>query len=250
MRLAFLDESGVGSIRNDTHVIIAGVIVNADGQVLSLQKYLKAMLEDLTPKGVVQPTHFHAKDIFWGTNQFDKKQWSEGLRREILRELGSLPSQFDLPVVWGVRSRVEFRKKFPDMLPQEQLIGCYSIAATIALIQIEKYMREGPVHDDEVACVFFEHNSQIHKRARDSFRYLRKPEASAIGEVAGIDLPLQKIFDTPTFQEKNDASLLQLADYCAFARKRHVQQLSDGDFLWGPLADNCVMLYHSEMDEN
>lgn len=245
VRMAFLDESGVGSIRKDTHVVIGGVIVNADMQIPALQAYLRDMLGAMVPKGEKRPDHLHAKDIYWGTGEFPKDKWSEVLRFAILDELASIPKQFDLPVVWGAKCRQQFVNDHPGLKQGEELVSSYSIAAMVALIQIERYMRSETT--DEVASVFFENNNQIAKRAKQSFRFLRKAEAASMGSVAGVQLPLRKIFDTPSYQDKNDASILQLADFCAFARKRCIQKLNGWERLWLPLHDNCVMLTNEEL---
>lgn len=209
MRVAFLDESGIGSLTQDPVLVAAGVIVDADRSVIPLQTHLHDLMTEFLPKGAKRPSHFHAKDIWNGHKEFDGDVWEDTRRFRLLESLATIPRDFGLHVVCGTKDRIEFEQKFPSMTARERLHGCYQIAATVALLQIEMFMRDGVgVQLNEVANVYFEQNNEVVNRARAAFRFLRSEGAADPRGGFAQFLPLRKIFATPSYQEKDDASLL------------------------------------------
>ena len=79
---------------------------------------------------------------------------------------------------------------------------------------------------------------------------MRNPSPGIIAlSNTGDYLPLSRITDTPSFQEKTDASILQVADFCAFALKRKAGNQSNVEWLYGPIQKNFAMLPLEELAE-
>jgi hypothetical protein len=53
-------------------------------------------------------------------------------------------------------------------------------------------------------------------------------------------LPLDRIVESVHFAEKNESSLLQVADVCAFAIKRKIMNATHADRLYDPLKDQIL----------
>jgi hypothetical protein len=95
---------------------------------------------------------------------------------------------------------------------------------------------------DEVAMIVMENNEHSRKLVRKTHVSLRQP--ANIEEFAKEQdreyLPLTKIIDSPLFAKKTDASILQVADACAFAIKRHLVGTTESKRFYEPLMPNLM----------
>jgi hypothetical protein len=247
-RFVYFDESGVGKLDADPHLIVAGAMVNADAQWLSLETYLSDMLESFVPKGQPKPSCFHAKDVYHGTKEFHRDRWPDTNRMGLLEEMAKVPKTFDMPLFGAAIPRAEYGNKW-GASDLERDIGCYTLASIVSLMQVERYMRlKGD--EGEVAAAYFENNNRLRSRLKEVHRSIRNPSTEVI-ELTGTSdcIPLSRITDTVSFQEKTDASILQVADYCAFAKKRKVGNQSNADWLYNPIQGNFCFLPHEELAE-
>lgn len=243
MRVLYLDEAGIGSVNNDPHLVVAGVLVRADTQWVPLANRLRELTVEFTPVGSKAPSCLHAKDIFHGSREFPRDQWDADRRFKLLKAIGSLPEEFDLPVVWSSIDREEFARDHPQDSLAEHLTDCYSTAAIVCLAQTEIYLRrqKGPV---EVASVILEQNNEIQRRIPELVSFLREP-GDAISQLnPGWEkfIPPRHLIDTPAVQSKSASSILQLADYIAFAVKRKVQKAPRSQVLTEPFARKILMI--------
>jgi hypothetical protein len=140
VRILYLDESGTGKIAREPYLVIAGVLVDGDGQWLPLKKHLQSLLEGAVPAGQPMPSYLHAADIYHGSGEFPRGHWPRDLRLELLDNVARIPSQFHLPVVWGLKDRAAHEKQFPNDTQLQRLIDCYTIATTNVYIANRRFL--------------------------------------------------------------------------------------------------------------
>ena len=240
VRILYLDESGVGKITKDPHLVISGVLINGDKQWGPLKAHLKSLLEGAVPAGAPTPKYLHAVDIFHGSGEFPRALWPESVRHELLDNLARIPAQFHVPVVWAAVDRAQRASLSPKESTRQHLIDAYTEAALICFMQTEWYMRT-KVGEGELASIIIEQNNELQKRIKAIYRAVNNYDImnQIIPENKDISphlLPITRVIDEPSFQEKTVASILQLADFCAFAFKRAEGKHHNYQRLLKPLA--------------
>ena len=244
VRVLYLDESGVGNIKKDPIVIVAGVIIHADTQWGPLQRRLDDLLTEMTPFGVKKPDFFHATDVFHGSGEFPRDTWSQIRRNSLLAAVGGLVEEFKLPIPWMGVDRAEYARENPDDEQDERLRTCYTVAAVGCFMQAELFMRQRHMDGEVCSCVL-EENKQLQKRIPEMIEFLRDPGEETKNLLEGWErvMPLTKMIDHPSPQPKTASSILQLADYCAFAIKRLLEKKGGGRRLTNPLKGH-LLRYH------
>lgn len=246
MRILYIDEAGVGSLEKDPIMVVAGVIIHADTQWRKLADHMDALLKQATPKGAMPPRCLHAKDIFHGTKEFHRDHWPAEVRHQLLRDIAALPALYGIPIAWAAADRKRYAADFPQDTHQMHTRDCYTVCAVACFMQAELYMRE-VANRAEVCSVIMEENTELQRRVPELIDFLRgPPEEERDKLVPGWQnvIPLQKIIDTPASQPKTASSILQLADFCAFAIKRRAEKKGRSELLTGPLAPQ-LLLYKS-----
>jgi hypothetical protein len=94
VRILYLDESGIGNIKSDPILVVAGVIIHADTQWGAIQGRLDDLLTEMTPMGAKKPSYFHAKDVYHGSGEFPRNTWEEIRRNSLLRAVGEIVDEF------------------------------------------------------------------------------------------------------------------------------------------------------------
>jgi uncharacterized protein DUF3800 len=243
MRIAYLDEAGTGNIDNEPIVVVAGVIVHADGQWRAVEDRLK----DLVTKYIREEDRtgfcFHGTDIYSGSKLFTLDRYPREQRSQMLEELCRLPHDLSLPIVYGPVNRKEMREKYPAAPPDELLKVCLGIAASVCMFTIERYMRTR--YPDEVAFVVHENNEQSRDLVRSIHNEYRNPHDAVKkfqdAHNAAYGLPFKNIIDTAHFAEKRDTPILQLADICAFVIKRRLMGKPYSDRYIAPMEGQIVI---------
>jgi uncharacterized protein DUF3800 len=247
VRLIYLDEAGISNPAQEPLLVVAGVAVNADRQFKQVEAYLDELIEKHVPKEKRDGCVFHAMDIFHGTKRFDRKSWSFEKRLEILDDLAAIPKKFDLPICYGLTDR----PSIPGLLmgpasPSLIEIIAHGHAFFKFLMQMEVVLRA--TAQDEVGMLIAEDRDRVRKAlkvAHAGFRGRALKEFQADWEklkegLFKLLLPLERIVETVHFAQKGESSLLQVADICAFAIKRHCMQASHSDRLYNPMRDQLV----------
>ena len=243
VRVLYLDESGVGSVEKDPYLCVAGVLIDADTQWISMANDLAAVLAHHTPQGVDRPPFIHAKDVFHGTKDFHRDTWPGSSRIGLLASVSALPVKYDIPVVWCAVDRRDYAKAHPNETPEEHKRDLYTVCVVSCLFQVEQYMRS--LSDkSEVCSVVLEENKELQKRLPEIMDFIRNPDTDAGGSLepgGEAVIPFRKIIDAPACQPKTASSILQMADYCAFAIKRRVQRARSGQDLVAPIASQFLL---------
>lgn len=246
MRFAYLDESGIGNAKVEPYVVVAGVIVDADAQIKALEQYLRDMSEEYIHPHLRKFSSFHAKELFSGGKTFSR-QTDEEWRRKILRELCEIPKKFNLPVVMGYVPREQYKASPIRNAWNEQRIvaAAQSLASICCVIAVERHMRE--IGDNEVAALVYENNDHARSLIRDSQRMLKDPDFTmhlskdALGEPWLSYLPLSRIVEAPLFSEKNESSILQVADAVAWTINRKLRNADGCDMFFEPIEAQLIV---------
>jgi hypothetical protein len=171
-----------------------------------------------------------------------------------LDDLAAIPKKFDLPVCWGATDRIEAPKLFsqpiePKLL--EQIVHSHAFFKFVT--QVEVVMRA--TAQSEVAMLIAEDRQLMRKmlkmsqaifrgRAPSKFQVemdqIMAEESDVLGRLYKVIFPLDRIVETVHFAQKTESSLLQVADICAFAIKRHLMKAPHADRLYAPLKDQIV----------
>jgi hypothetical protein len=241
VRIAYLDDSGIGSLDKDPFAIVAGVIVTADLQWRAIDGYLAAMRNEVFPD---QPgAIFHAVDMWQGSRLFSGKRFRDKWpRRMLLLEICGLTKQFDLPVIYGQVDRAELNAKRPDLSPKDALVASLALCASQCTALVERYMRESA--PAEVAMIVYENNDTTRTLIREVHNYHQDPDPSdlqaAESSTAANYLPARCVVDTAHFARKSDSSLLQLADAVAYAINRKLKNADDCDYLFDAINSQLI----------
>lgn len=247
MRFAYLDESGIGNAKAEPFVVVAGVIVHADLQIRAIEQYLRDMAGDYVHPQLRKFTRFHAKELFNGGKTFNRQTYPQELRWKILREICEIPKKFDLPVVMGFVPREKykattFRSNWND---KKLAVGAQVLASTCCLIAVEKYMRQ--TDGSEVAALVYENNDDARGLIRNTQQMLRDSDFTThlsddfLGAAWREYLPLSRIVESPLFSEKNDSSILQVADALAWSINRKLRNADKCDMFFEPIDKQLIV---------
>ncbi len=102
--------------------------------------------------------------------------------------------------------------------------------------------------DLETASIIMESNSDLQRRIPEVFSYMRDLDPSSEYPAWRNVLPLQRLIDAPAYQPKTASSILQLADFCAFAIKRRLEGRSDSARFAGPMVKRFMQFRDPRVD--
>jgi hypothetical protein len=238
MRFVYVDESGISS--NESVVVVAGVVIDADSQWKSVESQISKLIEKHVREEDREGFCFHAKELFHGSGKVFGKREKYPLERsrEALRELLAIPVNFGLPIVFGWSRKEDWmytattRKGQLDEMAHEQAMA-FSFCAIAAESYMVKDARAG-----EIATIVAENNADTHRTVKRVHNILRGRKRSlrqfvtVLGKQMGLSpeiMPLKRIIDTVYFAEKDDAFLLQIADACAFIIRYFIEEKSNVD---------------------
>ena len=220
VRFVFLDEGGIS--RYEPFVVVAGVIVHGDEQLVPLERELANLVKKHIPKEHQPGFVFHATDIWSGAGIFrDRDRWTLDRRLLILRDLARIPRKLDIPIVHESYERKQLLVENPNMklTAHEESIAVHSVAFAACELRIEEYMRA--CFPSEVAQIVAEDNDQARKMIKQVHAGFRKSGALAIRYPDNI-LPLRHIRGSVHFADKDESAPLQIADLCAFIIRGHL----------------------------
>jgi hypothetical protein len=221
----YLDEAGVANPENDPHVVVLGAIIHGDKQWKKIERHLASLVQKH-----IRPEHrtdfyFHAKELRYGSKRIPRDSYSRQQQDEIFRDICSIPLSFGVPLICAYVDRAATRLRHPNDSIRQLTENAQVGASLCCAVGVERFMRH-TTPSEEMAIMVFENTDKIRKTIKQLQNLFRKPEALDGAIALGFDLqsvlPLSRIGDAPFFAEKTDASMLQVADFCAFATKRHL----------------------------
>ena len=174
---------------------------------------------------------FHAKELFNGGAQLPRDEWPIERKLPLIERVLAIPAKFGLPICYGCIEKQGFPHTDPEIAKKYSYAELskfgYATVFAHASVQTEVYMRQ--YADNEVAQIVAEDKTVV----RELVRYMQSVyrDKNKMDQLEGIDeayFPFTKIIDAPSFQLKTEASLLQVADMCAYAFNRFMRNLPYG----------------------
>lgn len=232
MLLVYLDESGIGNIEHEKHVVVAGVIIQAE-QYKAVQKRIEEVRDKYVPERHRKGFVFHANELYQGMEKkISRDEFPLEQRRNALEELISILSEFHIPVVQGWHERAHVTKQHPELNSKKAVVLAQAIASTQCLATVEHFTRTYALQTS-LALLIYENNDQCKTTVKVMQKQFQDPEnlkklaSPKDYERASKVIPLQRVIDTAHFAEKSEAPMLQLADVCAYFINRRIMGRPD-----------------------
>ena len=227
MKLVYLDEAGVGKVTQEPHLVVAGVIIDADRKWKKIEDYFRELVREVFGQDDLRGRIFHAKDIWHGSGIFDRQKWPRQERIQLFRRLAQIPRLFELPIPVAITDRAEFRTDFLKRSPlvPEKNVELLSHAHTfIGAAQIIDYWMEKNA-TDEILMLIAEDRQEV-KEAIKLFHDGYTDPAFADYEKYNAFVS-QHIVEGVHFAKKTESLFLQIADHCAFICRRYMAGKED-----------------------
>lgn len=219
LRYIYSDESGTNF--KDKVSIVAGIILKPDFEWKALHGELERLKDKHVPKEIRDGFVFHAQDVFQGTGPFNRNTWSKEKGVAFIYEVLSSLKYRDIGISVGYVPRKPIsdpsRKKSALAKLDHLLAWVNFVSAT------DGYLRE--LASDETATLVVEDCQHMRKLLNESFKDLRDKK---LPEELLMKFKVEQIIDTPNFQDKDGAPLLQYADACAFSMNRYFSRKTYG----------------------
>jgi uncharacterized protein DUF3800 len=242
VRFIFTDEGGIS--RFEPFVVVAGIFVHGDEQLVPLENEIERLVQKHIPKEDQPDFVFHATDIWSGTGKIfkDKEKWPLPRRLAILHDLARVPRKLGVPIVYEAteRGKLDFldeeQRAQRKVTPFEHHVGAHAITFAACTLRIEQLMRvKWP---REIAQIVAEDNDQVRALVKGAHETFRDPSKAGGKLVANDVPPLKKIRGSVHFASKGESSPLQLADLCAFLIRGHLARHPHN----GPLYDRIKLM--------
>lgn len=217
LRVAYFDEAGVSKASHEPFLVVAGVITDPDTHYRALETHIRALSVGALGKKATpyygKPYVFHAKDIWHGSGDFVRTEWSRSARMELLESLCRIPSDFGLPIIFGQVAKKQ---------RSQELSVLHNEAYLLAVKRLESWMRANA--KDEVVAIISERCDKAHMARIAAFHHLVTDKSMADRPRAADQFVSDHIIEAPIFLDKYSSPLLQIADVCAFVLKRKAQR--------------------------
>lgn len=223
VRLVYMDESGMANPKDEPHVLVSAVIVNADKQLLILEEYLQQIARRHIPEKDLDSFVFHAFQLFNGYGYFeDRDEWPWDRRFAIADELSEIPDKLGIPFTYGwVERKLDVLQKYfkisEDATRHEITVHAHIAAYALCAINVECWMRQNTSNE---ICMLVIENNEGSRTALDQAHKTFQSNSSIWANRAQGYFPFKKIKERALFDEKSPSSALQFADYCAYVFKR------------------------------
>lgn len=220
VRIAYFDESGVGDPTREPYAVVAGMIIHGDVDYLPLHKALNELVAEF-PSEHQEKRFIHTAQLYGGYYPFTEKNgWNEAKRFGLMEKLAALPNKLQFPVIWGHFQRSRFVED-PRNITNNESHYSHVMAAVNCTLQVERAMREG-TPENEICSIVMEKREHTQKLLTDAQRFLANPPEGFVQGKNRHWMPISRIIGTPHFEQKEDAGLLQMADFCALVIKRQL----------------------------
>jgi hypothetical protein len=241
MRLVYIDEAGLSNPKHEPILVVAGVVIDADKQLVAIERHLDKLMHRYIPPQHHDGFVFSAKDIFNGDNKVfrrDDPAWPLRKRLEIADDLAAIPAKFKLPICIGMYNRLENSMNV-------DVVGQHALAFMGCAMNAEHWMRRSS--PNEVCMIVAENNDSAKRLISDSQRYHQDPKLRETLEAREkLHFPLRKIKEDPLFQPKRQSHPLIIADFCAYAIKRAAMNKPHAGRFFIPFKDQIVQFYDDD----
>jgi hypothetical protein len=247
MYIGYIDDSGsTGTNLDDPHApfqVIGGPIIR-DRAYSGIELTLSSLVERLVPEDQWDSFEFHAADLFYAREPFDK------IGREKCRELMAQAlawiEKFKVPIIYGAVDKAKLRSQiYRTANPVDIAFELYLGSIWKWFDKIYRHEKESPtgilICDDAG-----KRKADDEGRRRDmrgiierAFRRNRtKPRGAS---TSGISMFL---FDDIYFGNSRTSVGIQLADICVYFIARHLAQSAESEVFYGIIKDQ---IFESEV---
>jgi len=239
VRLIYLDEAGKSNPKHEPFFVVAGVIIHGDAQWKAIEQDIWEVVCKHIAEEARDGLVFHATELFSGGRQFDRETWPREKRWAILDDLIGIVSKYPLPVVHGYVPRAKLQQNLEEQFPHDKwdARSLNQMAHGLAFAECAKRAQEwmGVYGGSELAMFIAEDVPDLKRYLKRIHALLRDPN-NELFQVSDVPMePLTKIIDTIHFAGKNETSILQLADVCAFVWKRALMGKDDAKRFFPPI---------------
>lgn len=236
LRFIYTDEAGTSA--KEPVVVMVGLVVNADLQLRPAERLVQEVCAEV-PEQFRNGFISHATSV-WNDKKY-RPEWSREKRFEFLCHMMSIPRIIKMGVAWAAADKRE-EGSFPPLqgYTRDQTLHTGTFGFCIA--NADRFIRH--FFPGEVAALIAEDLPEMRTALRQRIQLLRsnrhiiRPDqlnSYAYGKAA-TTMPSAKFFEYTIsqvvnevlFVGKNGASLLQVADACAFGMRRYFAGLSQG----------------------
>lgn len=225
-RFVYIDEAGISNLKQEPWLVVVGVIVHADNQLVNLERRIAGIIDRHIPEHQRDGFVFHAMHLFnGGGSVFKRELWPLSKRLEIANELALLPKKVGLSIAVGAVDRGEMAQNYDPTQweGKDATSSAHAIAFTVCSAHVDLWMRRNTV--GEVCMMIVEDIPQMRTFLTDLQRAHQNPKLATF--IAGDDtkiLPFKRIKASPLFEQKPHSVSLQMADFCAYViKKAHMQ---------------------------
>jgi hypothetical protein len=170
VRLVYVDEAGISDKKQEPFLVVAAVIVDADKQLVALERHLDKIVSRHIPQEHQETFVFHASHLFnEGGKVFvrDNPDWPLQKRLAIADELAAIPARFRLPLTmtWIERANLKSDEEYRSIHTDAQKTLAAHVAAFIACsAQVEQWMRRKT--NGEICMMIVEDNDNARRFIR------------------------------------------------------------------------------------
>jgi Protein of unknown function (DUF3800) len=231
MRLAYIDEAGISNPKQEPFLVVAGVLIHADKNMVEIERYLDRLVDQYIPVEYQSDFVFHATELFNGGGRVFRRndpRFPLSFRLEIADRIAAIPRKFGLRLAFGFVERAKFPVTSAvvhyNSLPQKaKVIAAHVTAFTVASMQIDHWMRANA--PAEICMLIIEDNDQARSLMRQTHIYHQdKNQAQFMDDAIKPYFPLRRIKNDPLFENKKKGSILQVADFFAYTFKRFLMK--------------------------
>ncbi|WP_126665509.1 DUF3800 domain-containing protein [Croceibacterium ferulae] len=245
--MIYADEAGTAPA--EPVRVVACVIIEGDDQWRSIDHQLSRVIRESVPELYRNGFIFHGKEVFNGGKHISRYEWAFNERLDFFKEVVSLPFAYDLPVSLGVvwSDMLSGGEGLPDFIANGTVKKQHYehlMAFGYSLERADHFLRKylSGCENGVVIAEDLPENRALLARGGLVFREAPYELPSSgltpniFQDMYGLTPPpvhyqIKHIIDAPHFAKKGQASLLQLADACAFAFRRYLSRLNHGEDL-------------------
>jgi hypothetical protein len=227
VRQVYIDEAGTSA--KERTAIVVGLIINGDTGFLEAERGITLAIEKHIPSHMQDNFVFHAKDVY---GKWRKKEgWDIEKCNSVACAWLDIIAAFKPAIVFSYWSKSTF-----DLDRQKAELEQSDNAHLIAFVQCVGLADHfiGKFYPNEVANIWAEDCSKMKTRINRALAHLR----SGSFRKFDVDDEIRHIKNDIAWTSKAGALPLQLADACAFAFNRRLNQRRGWEVLWKALGEN------------
>lgn len=244
VRLVYMDEAGISNPAHEPFVVVSGIIVNADKNLINVERRLQGLIDRHIPEEHRAGFIFHAQELFNGGGEvFQRDRWPLQTRLEIARDLANLPRKCGLPIAYGFRERANVPQSMRDMFGPtvDSTTIVHVMAFMSCAMTVEQWMRANA--PQEVCLIVIEDNQRAKKLITEQQHQQQDQKLrDTLPENLRVHFPFRKIKEIPLFASKQQSPVLQLADFCAYVFKRILMKDRRYDDVWEPMRRHIAVV--------